>query len=398
MTNLGVDGPGRSTLVSSPLSLLDFASRLAFFALAPFAIVVVAELFPVRGALIDVGLALLVFLASEAVRKWSSRSRVLAWLLSEALAFESHYRETLPRPFLYYVAYPLLFPYWLWVREARREFLMYRSYTLFGLLLLLASLGWQYLSAWAPELTFRAYLPFVLLSLLVETLLVLALLMPIATTVVWYHASFRRGRLLVVLLTGLASTCASLAYVARRREPVVSYATRERVRLRTEVAAARAHRVLGRAARAALAAVSRSNVEGDGRVEGEPLEKARAALRSFYKADEAQAFDIWASPRRAPNLLVIYFEGRPHTRPIWVAVRRDGSEIRRADQLPAGAFRAMRRASGESDAALWTWPAELDAWVEDDGLSPRRPSVNARSRPDAGVAPPVAPASASSAP
>ena len=66
--------PDRSTLLSSPLSALDFAIRLAFFALAPFAIVVVAELFPVRGALIDVGLALLVFVASEAVRAWSFAS------------------------------------------------------------------------------------------------------------------------------------------------------------------------------------------------------------------------------------------------------------------------------------------------------------------------------------
>ena len=82
----------------------------------------------------------------------SSRSRVLAWLLSEALAFEAHYRERMPRAFIYYVFYPLLFPYWLFVREARREFLMYRSYTLFGLLLLLASLVWQYFSAWAPDL------------------------------------------------------------------------------------------------------------------------------------------------------------------------------------------------------------------------------------------------------
>lgn len=376
--------PDRSTLLSSPLSALDFAFRLAFFALAPFAIVVVAELFPVRGALIDVGLALLVFVASEAVRAWSSRSRLLGWLLSEALAFEAYYRERLPRRFAYYVFYPLLFPYWLLVRDARREFLMYRSYTLFGLLLLLGSLAWQYVSAWAPELGFRAYLPFVLLSLFVETMLVLSLLMPIATTVVWYHASFRRRRLVIVLLVGLASTVLSLAYVARRREAVVSYATRERVRLRTAAAAVRAHRVLGKAARAALAEIGKgAAIEGDGRVEGAPLEKARAVLTTFYKLDEAQAFDVWASPRRAPRLLVVYFEGRPHKRPIWVAVRRDGSEIRRGDELPAGAFRAMRRASGESDAALWTWPDELESFDEEPARPRRRLSAPGSAQPAA---------------
>src|SRR3954451_3837180 len=51
----------RSTLLTSPVSFADFVFRLAFFALAPFAIVIVAQLFPVRGALLDVGLALVVF-------------------------------------------------------------------------------------------------------------------------------------------------------------------------------------------------------------------------------------------------------------------------------------------------------------------------------------------------
>lgn len=55
----------RSTLLSSPLSMADFLARLAFFAGAPFAIVLAAGLFPVRGALVDVGLALLVFLLGE---------------------------------------------------------------------------------------------------------------------------------------------------------------------------------------------------------------------------------------------------------------------------------------------------------------------------------------------
>src|SRR6478609_2185498 len=103
----------RSTLLTSPLSLADFLARLAFFACAPIAIVLLAELFPVRGALVDVGLALLVFLLGEAPRRRAARFRPIALLLREALAFESYYRERKPRRFSYYVAYPLLFPYWL---------------------------------------------------------------------------------------------------------------------------------------------------------------------------------------------------------------------------------------------------------------------------------------------
>jgi len=54
--------PKRSTLLTSPVSFADFVCRVAFFFSAPFAIVVVAQLFPVGGALLDVGLALVVFI------------------------------------------------------------------------------------------------------------------------------------------------------------------------------------------------------------------------------------------------------------------------------------------------------------------------------------------------
>jgi hypothetical protein len=215
-------------------------------------------------------------------------------------------------------------------------------------------------------------MPFVLLALGIETVLVLALLMPIATTVVWYHSSFRRRRLLVVLLAGLTSTLASLAYVAQRREPIVSYATRERVRLRTAAAPRRAHRALRKALTAALPeAVKATGVEGDGKVMGPALERARAALEEFYKHDEGFAFDLWASPRQKPRVLVIYFEARPHKPPIWVAMSRSGSEIRASNELPPGAFRAMRRAADEDDAALWDWSDEL-SFEDDDQVSAQR--------------------------
>jgi hypothetical protein len=374
----------RSTLFTSPVSFADFLFRLAFFAVAPFAIVVVAQLFPVRGALIDVGLALLVFVSSEAAHRLARRWRALDLLLSQALQFESFYAQQPPRPFAYYVFYPLLFPYWLCSRPARREFLVFRSYTLAGVLLLIGSLVWQYFRDWAPELRLLDYLPFVLASLVIETLLVLALLMPIATTVVWYHSSFRRGRLSVLLLAGLLSTSAALAKVISRRDSVVSYATRERVRLRTERAPRAAHRALLRGVSAGLKQSHKgSQIDSDGSVDGAPLDAARAALDGFYKHDEAYAFNLWASPRKAPQYMVLYFEARPHRRPIWVALRADGSEIRDGNELPRGAFRAMRQAEGD-DAELWSWPQEI---LEDDDLfagatRPRRQRASRPTRPE----------------
>lgn len=336
--------------------MADFLARLSFFACAPIAIVLLAELFPVRGALIDVGLALSVFLLGEAPRRRAARFRPIAFFLREALAFESYYRERRPRRFAYYVAYPLLFPYWLANREARREFWMFRGYTLSGFLILLGSLAWQYFSVWRPQLGFRDFLPAVLLTLGVETLLVLSLLMPIATTVVWYHNSFRRRRLLIILLVGALSTCYALSRVLSHRDPIVSYLTRERVRLRTAAARRSAHRVLENAVEVAWRDLVKvkGGVQGDGKVEGKALDDARAALESFYKHDEAFAFDLWASPRTRPRVLVLYAQIRRRRSPIWVALK-DGGEVRKPDLLPKGAFIAMRAAADTSDVVGMVW-------------------------------------------
>jgi hypothetical protein len=391
----------RSTLLSSPLSATDFALRIAFFAIAPFGIVAAAELYPVRGALIDVGLALGVFVAGEAARTWASRVRVVKWLLAEALAFEGFYRETPPKPFVYYVLYPLLFPYWIWNERARREFLMFRGYTVGSFVVLLASLAWQYVEYWQPDLTFRAFLPAVVRTILYETLLVLSLLMPIATTVVWYHSSFRRRRLVAVLLVGLASTAVSLYLVERRKDPIVSYSTRDRVRLRTAVLPGTAHKTMVAAARDAWQSlVFLPGLEGDGKVEGDPLTKARTKLEQFYKSDEAAAFDIWGSPRRHPRILVLYFEARQNKPPIWVAIDGSGKEIRDRAGLPKGALQAMRKAADGTDPILPSWPDNVDLLGTTEKRAPSKARVGssgAASSPAAALAPSGAPHAATNA-
>jgi hypothetical protein len=337
----------RSTLLTSPRSQADFAVRLVFFAFAPIAIVFAAALFPVVGTLLSVALTLVVLLLGEAVRARATRWPWLGRAFARALALEAYYRLRPPRPFMYYALYPLLFPYWLVNTEARREFLLFKGYTLTSVLVLLASVVAQYFLFWQPELGIGAYLPVVGVTLAIELVLVLALLMPIATTVIGLHQSFRRGRLVALLVVGLGSTTLAIMRLERRRDPIVSFATRERVFLRTRAAPKRARDVQITALRAswkhsqALAAA----VEGDGKVEGEPLDAAHEALERFYKPDEAYAFDLWASPRRNPEILVLYFEARRKRDPIWIALKRNGDEVRDAKQLPRGAFVAMRHAA-----------------------------------------------------
>ena len=69
--------------------MADFVFRLVFFAVAPFSLVLLALLFPIFGVLLDVALALAVFFTSEAARRWTARSKLVNWLISQALEFES---------------------------------------------------------------------------------------------------------------------------------------------------------------------------------------------------------------------------------------------------------------------------------------------------------------------
>jgi hypothetical protein len=173
--------------------------------------------------------------------------------------------------------------------------------------------------------------------------------MPLATSVIWLHQTYRRKRLLALLLVGLVSTSIGVVRVVSRRDPVVSYSTRYRVRERTAQHLKEA-KAAQRAALASAWAELRNDlqdrpklVQGDGKVQGHALALARRALRSFYKPDEAYAFDLWASPRKNPRILVLYFEARRKNAADWVALR-DGKVVTRAQDLPHGALVAMRAA------------------------------------------------------
>ncbi len=343
-------GSSRSTLVTSPTSKLDFIARLVYFALAPFGVVYCAALFPVAGALVGCAIATAVFVLGESIRGLATTRPWVATLLARELSFEAFYRDEPPRPFAYYVFYPLLFPYWLSNARARKEFWLFKGYTLASVLILIASMSYQFVQYWLPELGFRDFLPVVAILMLAETLLVLSFLMPLATTVVHYHQSFRFRRLLVLLFVGLISASLALAKMIHRRDPVVSFTTRVRTGLRSAVDRKKARAVQIAALRAALPVVLAhpSIVEGDGKVEGEPLAAAQASLAHYYKADEALAFDLWASPRNKPKVLVLYSEGRGYnSKTRWVAINNSGVEITDAKLLPKNAFVGMHHAAEE---------------------------------------------------
>jgi hypothetical protein len=328
-------------------AVLDFVLRLAFFASAPFLLVFAAELFPVTGALVQVGIALVAFFAGEALRRVSSRSRVVARLLSGQLAFDAYYRAHRPRPFLYYVFYPLLFPYWLSNPEARREFLLFKGYTLASFALLVFSLVAQYLQYFQPELAVRDFLPIAAGTLLAEAVVVLMFLMPLVTSVVHFHLGRAPGRLAALLAVAFVSVTVAVVRVERRRDPIVSFATRIRVGLRTKAKPGAAEHAQASALHAAWRALpkEKKDVDSDGKIEGEVLDAAHDALATFYKNDEAHAFDLWYSRTAKRAVMVVYFEARRSHAPIWLAMNGMGTLTHDVRQLPTGAFLAMKKAT-----------------------------------------------------
>jgi hypothetical protein len=337
----------RSTLLTSPRSQADFATRLVFFALAPYAIVFAAALFPVTGTLVSVAATVIVLLLGEAVRARATKWPWITRVFSRALKLEVYYRLRPPRPFLYYVFYPILFPYWLVNADARSEFILFKGFTLSSGAILILSVVGEYFIFWRPELGINAYLPVVCVTLAIETVLVLALLMPIATTVIGLHQSFRRRRLVALLVVALVSTSLAIVRLERRRTPVISFATRERVFLRTRAAPQRAREVQAAAARAGLARlqVEPGTTFGDGTVEGAPCDAAHEVLEQFYKRDEAFSFELWASSPARPDLVVLHFPARRKREPMWIALAKNGEEVRDLKKLPRNALIAMRHAA-----------------------------------------------------
>jgi hypothetical protein len=324
---------------------LDFLLRLAFFAAAPFLLVLVAAIFPVTGAMVQIAIGLVAFFTGEALRQLTTKSKLVKLALSSQLEFEAYYRAHPPRPFLYYVFYPLLFPYWLVVSAARREFLLFKGYTLASFGLLVVSLVVQYVRYFPPELGVREFLPIAAGTFAVETGVVLMFLMPIVTSVVHLHTRKSPIRLGVLLVVALVSVTLAVVRLERRRDPVVSFATRQRVDLRTRAKPRAAETAQIAALRTAWKVLpkDKTDVDHDGKVEGDVLSTTQDALVGFYKNDEAHAFDLWSTRRGKVALLILYFEARGKKDPIWLAMDGHGNTIHDAKLLPQGAFNAMWR-------------------------------------------------------
>jgi hypothetical protein len=315
---------------------IDIFLRLVFFLAAPVVLVRVATLVPITGTLVDVTVAMGVLFLGERIRQRVQSSSLLRRALVSAFAFDDYYVAHPPKPFLYYVFYPVLFPYWLVNRPARQEFLLFKSYNLLSLGVLFATSLYHFFYLYRPELGVREFIRPLLIGFAVESIAVLALLMPLVTTVFELHRRKERSTLYALMILGLLATFIGVARLVIRHQPVVSLETRERVVLRTAKRHPLAVNAMAAALRAAHAsqAKSPSEVADDGAVEGLARDAAREALTQFYRADESTAFELWSTKERRPSLMVVFAEGRRERIPIWLGMRSDGSTIGNARELP----------------------------------------------------------------
>jgi hypothetical protein len=339
------DGAPVTAPSGGTVDVLEYGLRLAFFAAVPFGIVVLAELVPMTAALVNIVLALGAFFFGEVLRKHAQERGWLGAVLRRQLAFEEYYRVRPPKPFLYYVVYPLLFPYWLLVGEARREFWLFKGYTIVTFLLAAVSGAYRYFAVYQPEIGFKVFLVSFGIGLVIEALAVIMFLMPIATSVVALHKKGQHLRLVALLVVGLLSAGIAVAYLAHRHRTFPSLETRQRVSKRTFSRIKVAEAVADDALRAAWKERRKHSYEreSDGTVEGAPLDVARAKLGVFYRSDEAAAFELWTTARGDKNpMMILYAEGPRPGKPVFRAMRPDGSVVTRAKELPRAALKVMR--------------------------------------------------------
>lgn len=315
-------------------SLADFGLRLVFFLVAPFAITVVGNIMPIWGIVTNVCVALGVFFVAHRIRKVPILTRVLG----RALRFEAYYREHAPKPFLYYVFFPLLFPYWLAVRSARREVAVYRPFTGVPLAVLVGTNAWQFFARYRPEIPFKYFAVVTAVKIVVELAALMLFLMPVASTVVTYERQRKPWHIVILAAAALVSVGWAVHRHVVNPPRVASLEVQLRASWRTQYAGQRAHATLLAAVNLARAQLldergylpgGDHERDGDTWLEGGPLEAAQEKLEEFYKPDEAAGFRLTIVRSIKGERALLLFEARsgPSLPRVWIAVTRTGKQF-----------------------------------------------------------------------
>ncbi len=335
--------PVPASVVARATSLVDFLARLGYFLIMPLALYAVSLVVPLLGALINLGLALAFFAIGPLLETLLAKHPWLRRPLKRFRRFDTFYREHPPRMFIYYLFYPLLFPYWLIVRRARQEFLLYRGLSAVALVVMIGIGTYQYLTKWHPDIGLGVFAVLFGFVFLFQGVIVLATIPPLATTVISYHMAGKTKRLLVLLLASVLSTSLAIYLHSKKRHDTLPVMTMARLKARTFSDPPRANKTWSDALMAAVntrefdpTADGITDVKGGMEVIGPPLDNARAVLESFYQDDEAGGFDLVVVYSKTHGPIAVLYVPDNNRRPLFLAMDRHHSTTTDESRLPPG--------------------------------------------------------------
>jgi hypothetical protein len=345
-------------VLTHAIRAVELGFRLLYFAVAPALLVLLATQYPIAGVVTSVTFAVAVFAFASGVRPWTVRYPVLGRLLGAQLRFEAFYKEHPPKPFVYYALYPLLFPYWLSQPVARRELGLYRGLTAVGLLILLGGAAWDYFRKWYPEIPFRPFAESWVVVFVIQALVAITFVMPLATTVVTLKLQGRSGALGAMFAVAAVSITMAVAVIAHRRHAIVQVPTGERMVVRTQNARKESRKLREEAVQRAFAAIVRgdaSRVKEPRAVEilGGPIVEARETLGRLYREDELPCFHLVAFRGRNGGHILVLFGARSGRSPltarnlVWLGLRDGRTFVDDPKELPDGALGELRRIANQ---------------------------------------------------
>jgi hypothetical protein len=322
----------------------DFVLRLAFFALAPWVFLFFSLLVPVGAILFNLALTLFVFFIAEAYRAHIRRGSIAYKLMRRQLALADFYRRRPPRPFIYYLLYPLLAPYWLLTRDGRSEFRLFRRFLIANAALLAIFRVVEYQRWWQPDIGFGPFLKASVLILLFQSAFVTAFIVPVMVTVVDAKLHKKRRRLGVyATIFALSGAFCVLAYVLQPSGAMTPAPVCARMRERSVAQPERAEEVQRHAIEAALAVLAdgkRNKKKTGEEISGPPLDRARAELGAFYRGQEVDCFRVFAMADGDAEVVVLRGDSKKRkTSPIWMALKAERQATRVLDDaadLPGG--------------------------------------------------------------
>jgi len=311
------------------LRAIDIGLRFLYVLLAPAMLILLRAVLPITGMIVSAGIATVIALAgAERIQARLAGSKVLGKLFGGMTKLGAYYDEHPPKPLLYYIAYPILFPYWLFVRDARREFLLYRKLGAVTVVILVASAIVEYVRLWRP-LPFGFFLTSFIVTLMFQLLITFALVMPIVTTVIMFHQ--HRLKKTLIVAASIALVLGGLVGVALHIKQPITASAKMRVNARVVFEKERAVTTLEHALDAYAAVVAKDPNATDAAEDA-----ARDVLGDLFRPDEQRALKFYADS----GGVMIYLKSRHGF--VFLGRAANGRYITKVDDLPAAARAAMK--------------------------------------------------------